>query len=165
MCLLDFYHIPPNGQQIFGLLSGSREAGTQSFGTVNAFMAIRQIGVQQEQGQHAATNSADQCRLTEAFTMFEQSENQTQQGGYTFWGICRTCKNYFGIHAKQQKIVVPNITNAEKHVLSAMVLQCNLSFKSVRTSEDVQFIRMHAPVAAIIQPSTLYLVQVQQIFI
>lgn len=48
MCLLDFYHIPPNDGQIFGLLSGSREAGTQSFWTVNAFMAIRQIGVQQE---------------------------------------------------------------------------------------------------------------------
>lgn len=48
MCLLDFYHILPNDRQIFGLLSGSREAGTQSFWTVNAFMAIIQIGVQQE---------------------------------------------------------------------------------------------------------------------
>lgn len=105
MCLLDFYHILPNGRQIFGLLSGSREPGTQSFWTVNAFIAIRQIRVQQEQGQHVVTNSADltirERRLAEAFTMFEQSENQTQQGGYTFWGICRTCKNYFGIHAKQ----------------------------------------------------------------
>lgn len=105
MCLLDFYHILPNGRQIFGPLSGSREAGTQSFWTVNAFIAIRQIRVQQEQGQHVVTNSADltirERRLAEAFTMFEQSENQTQQGGYTFWGICRTCKNYFGFHAKQ----------------------------------------------------------------
>lgn len=48
MCLLDFYHILPNGRQIFGLLGGSREAGTQSFWTVNAFIAIRQIRVQQE---------------------------------------------------------------------------------------------------------------------
>lgn len=112
MCLLDFYHIFPNDRQIFGLLSGSREAGTQSFWTVNAFMAIRQIRVQQEQGQQLpltvqTLQSEIACRLAEAFTMFEQSENQTQQGGYTFWGICRTCKNYFGIHAKQQKIVVP----------------------------------------------------------